>query len=115
RERGRPEGEGWEPVPVPLPTYVTAPVAPRATGGVDLDAPDAWSSARSGTAGPAAEATGTDRPAGTQQPERPGKRTAQDPAPRTGRTERARRGRDRDRTPLFDQYEGDDRPRAANE
>ncbi|WP_333768560.1 divisome protein SepX/GlpR, partial [Streptomyces sp. IBSBF 2435] len=41
--------DGWDPVPVPLPTYVTAPVAPRTTGGVDLGAPDTWSSARSGT------------------------------------------------------------------
>ncbi|MBK3588381.1 hypothetical protein JHN49_33650, partial [Streptomyces sp. MBT57] len=31
RERGRVQGDSWEPVPVPLPTYVTAPVAPRAT------------------------------------------------------------------------------------
>ncbi|MFD7948922.1 gephyrin-like molybdotransferase receptor GlpR, partial [Streptomyces sp. NPDC059744] len=28
RERGRAQGDSWEPVPVPLPTYVTAPVAP---------------------------------------------------------------------------------------
>lgn len=41
--------DGWEPVPVPLPTYVTAPVAPRTPGSVDLGAPDTWSSARSGT------------------------------------------------------------------
>ncbi|OMI39669.1 hypothetical protein SPAR_09858, partial [Streptomyces sparsogenes DSM 40356] len=52
RERGPSTGESWEPVPVPLPTYVTAPVAPRATGSVDLGAPDAWSSARSSTAEP---------------------------------------------------------------
>ncbi|MFC9059466.1 gephyrin-like molybdotransferase receptor GlpR, partial [Streptomyces sp. NPDC057074] len=45
--RGRPRGDSWDPVPVPLPTYVTAPVAPRATPDVDLAAPDAWSSARS--------------------------------------------------------------------
>ncbi|MCF3147202.1 divisome protein SepX/GlpR, partial [Streptomyces platensis] len=47
RERERPAPGSWEPVPVPLPTYVTAPVAPRATSHVDLDADDAWSSARS--------------------------------------------------------------------
>lgn len=40
-------GDSWDPVPVPLPTYVTAPVAPRASGDVDLGAPDTWSSARS--------------------------------------------------------------------
>ncbi|MGP3967411.1 divisome protein SepX/GlpR [Streptomyces sp. 6N223] len=41
----------WDPAPVPLPTYVNAPVAPRTTRGVDLDAPDTWSAARSTTAG----------------------------------------------------------------
>jgi hypothetical protein len=88
--------DGWEPVPVPLPTYVTAPVAPRTPGGVDLSDPDTWSAARSGT---------------SAAPERP--RTSQPATPRR---------RDRDRTPLFDQYAhpGDpaassDRPRAANE
>ncbi len=28
RDRDRVQGDSWEPVPVPLPTYVTAPVAP---------------------------------------------------------------------------------------
>ncbi|MEV0368292.1 gephyrin-like molybdotransferase receptor GlpR [Streptomyces sp. NPDC050636] len=84
RERPRPASGSWEPVPVPLPTYVTAPVAPRATSHVDLDADDAWSSARSSAA--------PDRP----QPETPARRP-------------------RGRTPLFDQYENEDRPRAANE
>ncbi|MCC9741036.1 gephyrin-like molybdotransferase receptor GlpR [Streptomyces sp. MNU89] len=107
RERVRSEGESWEPVPVPLPTYVTAPVAPRATGGVDLDAPDAWSSARSSAAGqPADEPSADPRP----QPE-PGS----GPAARESRRERGRRSRDRGRTPLFDQYADEDRPRAANE
>lgn len=45
------EPDGWEPAPVPLPTYVNAPVAPRSNRGVDLDAPDTWSAARSTTAG----------------------------------------------------------------
>nr|WP_202446643.1 hypothetical protein [Streptomyces sp. SID5468] len=90
--------DGWEPVPVPLPTYVTAPVAPRTPGSVDLGDPDTWSAARSGTsASPSADG-----------PERPGPR----PVPRRGRT------------PLFDQYAkaapdpeppAHDRPRAANE
>ncbi|MEU3190415.1 gephyrin-like molybdotransferase receptor GlpR [Streptomyces sp. NPDC006992] len=87
RDRDSSEGEGWEPVPVPLPTYVSAPVAPRATRGVDLEAPDAWSSARSSSV-PAAEPR---------------------PVAEDGSTA------DRDRTPLFDQYEGEQRPRAANE
>jgi hypothetical protein len=99
RERGAARGESWEPVPVPLPTYVTAPVAPRATGELDLGAPGTWSSARSSTADPAPPApTADDRPAqGTRRPQA------------------GRRSRDRGRTPLFDQYDEDDRPRAANE
>lgn len=52
RQRRPAQGDSWDPVPVPLPTYVTAPVAPRATSGVDLGAPDAWSSARSSAADP---------------------------------------------------------------
>jgi hypothetical protein len=36
-------GEAWSPVPVPVPTYVTAPVAPqRAARIVDLTRPGAW-------------------------------------------------------------------------
>ncbi|MFF0586257.1 gephyrin-like molybdotransferase receptor GlpR [Streptomyces sp. NPDC003781] len=118
--RGRPQGDSWDPVPVPLPTYVTAPVAPRATPDVDLAAPDAWSSARSSTvapdqedAAPAARAQGADRdrPAAApaeERPETPGRSDAR-------RAASARRARERGRTPLFDQYEDGDRPRAANE
>ncbi|MFJ6516163.1 gephyrin-like molybdotransferase receptor GlpR [Streptomyces sp. NPDC091406] len=102
RERGRVQGDSWEPVPVPLPTYVTAPVAPRATGGVEVGDPETWSAARSSTAEP----TQT----GTSHPTPP----AVDPAPRQ-RTNQSRRNRDRGRTPLFDQYDDEDRPRAANE
>ncbi|MFD4593865.1 divisome protein SepX/GlpR [Streptomyces rubiginosohelvolus] len=102
RERGRVQGDSWEPVPVPLPTYVTAPVAPRATGGVEVGDPETWSAARSSTAEP----TQT----GTSHPTAP----AVDPAPRQ-RTNQSRRNRDRGRTPLFDQYDDEDRPRAANE
>ncbi|WP_435809305.1 divisome protein SepX/GlpR [Streptomyces microflavus] len=102
RERGRVQGDSWEPVPVPLPTYVTAPVAPRATGGVEVGDPETWSAARSSTAEP----TQT----GTSHPTAP----AVDPAPRQ-RTNQSRRTRDRGRTPLFDQYDDEDRPRAANE
>ncbi|MFF8554426.1 gephyrin-like molybdotransferase receptor GlpR [Streptomyces sp. NPDC015501] len=101
RERGRVQGDSWEPVPVPLPTYVTAPVAPRATGGVEVGDPETWSAARSSTAEPQ---TGTSHP--TIPPV--------DPAPRQ-RAPQSRRNRDRGRTPLFDQYDDEDRPRAANE
>ncbi|WP_326766073.1 hypothetical protein OG978_17180 [Streptomyces sp. NBC_01591] len=100
RERGRVQGDSWEPVPVPLPTYVTAPVAPRATGGVEVGNPETWSAARSS----AAEPTGTSHPVAPPV----------DPAPRQ-RTNQSRRTRDRGRTPLFDQYEDGERPRAANE
>ncbi|MFI1888179.1 divisome protein SepX/GlpR [Streptomyces jumonjinensis] len=98
RDRGPASGDSWEPVPVPLPTYVTAPVAPRASGGVDMSDPETWSSARSSTA---------DRTPPPAEPadHAPGRRT---PPPR-------RMARDRGRTPLFDQYADDDRPRAANE
>ncbi|WP_418957541.1 gephyrin-like molybdotransferase receptor GlpR [Streptomyces tritici] len=96
RERGPVRGDSWDPVPVPLPTYVTAPVAPRATGGVDITDPETWSAARSSTAAEPAPAP------------------APDPAPRR-RAAPQRRGRDHGRTPLFDQYADEDRPRAANE
>ncbi|MFF4491146.1 gephyrin-like molybdotransferase receptor GlpR [Streptomyces sp. NPDC001544] len=118
RERRRRPGHGdsWDPVPVPLPTYVTAPVAPRATSDVDLTAPDTWSSARSGPATPEHEAQ-----AAAHEPE-PGEpeATAEDRPTDDGRTDArraasARRARERGRTPLFDQYEDGDRPRAANE
>ncbi|MFD8772935.1 gephyrin-like molybdotransferase receptor GlpR [Streptomyces sp. NPDC059916] len=117
RQRGPGHGDSWDPVPVPLPTYVTAPVAPRAAGSVDLGAPDAWSSARSSTAG-----------AAQQEPDR---RTGEGPAAASEecdgadgigdercdarRAASARRSRERGRTPLFDQYDDGGRPRAANE
>ncbi|MEU6234610.1 gephyrin-like molybdotransferase receptor GlpR [Kitasatospora sp. NPDC047058] len=46
RERGAAGPDSWEPVPVPLPTYVTAPVAPRVTRGLDLSAPGTWTAGR---------------------------------------------------------------------
>ncbi|MET9929480.1 MULTISPECIES: hypothetical protein [unclassified Streptomyces] len=92
RERGPARGDSWDPVPVPLPTYVTAPVAPRASSGVDITDPETWSAARSSTA-----ADPTPAPAPRRRPAAP------------------RRDRDHGRTPLFDQYADDDRPRAANE
>ncbi|NJQ15325.1 hypothetical protein HCN52_10275 [Streptomyces bohaiensis] len=92
RSGGAPDADGWEPAPVPLPTYVNAPVAPRSNRTVDLDAPDTWSAARSTTAGGAAVAVpGPATSGGTVRPQR---------------------------TPLFDQYEervDEDRPRAAGE
>ncbi|KOX29121.1 membrane protein [Streptomyces sp. NRRL F-6491] len=90
RERRPARGDSWDPVPVPLPTYVTAPVAPRASSGVDVTDPETWSAARSSTAADPAPA-----PAPRRRPAAP--------------------TRDHGRTPLFDQYADDDRPRAANE
>ncbi|MEV7504507.1 gephyrin-like molybdotransferase receptor GlpR [Streptomyces sp. NPDC093018] len=115
RERQRRPGHGdsWDPVPVPLPTYVTAPVAPRATSGVDLGAPDTWSSARSSSVAP--EETGQ-APAAEESEQ--SSAAADRPADGRGDARRAasaRRSRERGRTPLFDQYEDGDRPRAANE
>ncbi|MGW2320013.1 divisome protein SepX/GlpR [Streptomyces sp. NPDC001680] len=115
RERQRrPGGDSWDPVPVPLPTYVTAPVAPRASSDVDLGAPDTWSSARSSAVVPEREASRA--PAG----EADGQAPAAGGNPVGGRSDArrsasARRARERGRTPLFDQYEDGDRPRAANE
>ncbi|MEW5352811.1 gephyrin-like molybdotransferase receptor GlpR [Streptomyces sp. 16-176A] len=111
--RPRPgHGDSWDPVPVPLPTYVTAPVAPRATSDVDLGAPDTWSSARSSAAVPEQEPAAAE----AAEPSPPDEDRADD----DGRTDArraasARRSRERGRTPLFDQYEDGDRPRAANE
>ncbi|MGW2516661.1 divisome protein SepX/GlpR [Streptomyces sp. NPDC001617] len=126
RERQRRPGHGdsWDPVPVPLPTYVTAPVAPRATADVDLGAPDAWSSARSssvareqeaqaGSGGERREEAASEEAASEDDP-------AEAKADDDGRSDArraasARRARERGRTPLFDQYEDGERPRAANE
>ncbi|MFI1699578.1 gephyrin-like molybdotransferase receptor GlpR [Streptomyces bobili] len=122
RERQRRPGHGdsWDPVPVPLPTYVTAPVAPRATSDVDLGAPDTWSSARSSSVAPeqeAADAGSGHDTADDAQDEADGDTGRAEGGERTDarRAASARRSRERGRTPLFDQYEDGDRPRAANE
>ncbi|MGW0995439.1 divisome protein SepX/GlpR [Streptomyces sp. NPDC002523] len=129
RERRRRPGHGdsWDPVPVPLPTYVTAPVAPRATSDVDLGAPDAWSSARSSPVAPEQEAghapePSAEKPASPDAEDKPADGRG-DGRPQARRRSRGatpgaastRRARERGRTPLFDQYEEGDRPRAANE
>ncbi|GGN62468.1 hypothetical protein GCM10011579_029660 [Streptomyces albiflavescens] len=110
RQRGPGQGDSWDPVPVPLPTYVTAPVAPRATPSVDLGAPDAWSSARSSTVEPSAPEVepAAEEPSDEAEAGDDGRCDAR-------RAASARRARERGRTPLFDQYEDGERPRAANE
>lgn len=128
RERQRRPGHGdsWDPVPVPLPTYVTAPVAPRATSDVDLGAPDTWSSARSSAVVPEQEAGSAPKSEARDPEAVPGEKKADkavDGRPHARTRSRgaasavaaARRVRERGRTPLFDQYEDGDRPRAANE
>ncbi|MFI7299486.1 gephyrin-like molybdotransferase receptor GlpR [Streptomyces sp. NPDC050121] len=118
RQRRPGHGESWDPVPVPLPTYVTAPVAPRATSDVDLGAPDAWSSARSSSVAPEQEAaSAADAAAGDpEDTDRAEDRTVDgDERSDARRAASARRSRERGRTPLFDQYEDGERPRAANE
>ncbi|MER5940373.1 gephyrin-like molybdotransferase receptor GlpR [Streptomyces sp. NPDC001928] len=122
RERQRRPGHGdsWDPVPVPLPTYVTAPVAPRASSDVDLGAPDAWSSARSSTVGRDREA-GAEAADGSARGADSGDAGREEEKGEGGgrsdarRAASARRARERGRTPLFDQYEDGERPRAANE
>ncbi|OIV36660.1 hypothetical protein BIV57_14895 [Mangrovactinospora gilvigrisea] len=95
----------WSPVPLPLPTYVTAPVAPRATERLDLTAPDTFSAAR-GPAEPEAEA------------ERDAQREQQAAAPRRRPSPRANPRHPSGyqnpyAPPAYDPAE--DRPRAANE
>ncbi|WNM47374.1 hypothetical protein RMN57_23080 [Kitasatospora sp. CM 4170] len=53
RERAAAGPDSWEPVPVPLPTYVTAPVAPRVSRGLDLSAPGTWTAGRPAEVRPA--------------------------------------------------------------
>ncbi|MDQ0909912.1 hypothetical protein QFZ22_005897 [Streptomyces canus] len=113
-------GDSWDPVPVPLPTYVTAPVAPRATSDVDLGAPDAWSSARSSSAATPEQSGQETTPVAEDEESEELPDDAEDKPVAGGRSDArraasARRARERGRTPLFDQYEEGDRPRAANE
>ncbi|MGV9559894.1 divisome protein SepX/GlpR [Streptomyces sp. NPDC003401] len=120
RQRRPDHGDSWDPVPVPLPTYVTAPVAPRATSDVDLGAPDTWSSARSSAVAPEHEAAdgapAQDAADGAQDvPDGDAGRPEDGERSDARRAASARRSRERVRTPLFDQYEDGERPRAANE
>ncbi|OQR65931.1 hypothetical protein B6E66_01020 [Streptomyces maremycinicus] len=118
RQRRPGHGESWDPVPVPLPTYVTAPVAPRATSDVDLGAPDSWSSARSSSVAPEHDAAdAADASAGDPDDADHAEDRGADGDERSDarRAASARRSRERGRTPLFDQYEDGERPLAANE
>jgi hypothetical protein len=44
--RAAEQAAGWQPVPVPLPTYVSKPMAPRRAPSIDLTRPGAWSEAQ---------------------------------------------------------------------
>ena len=48
--RAAEEAGRWDPVPVPLPTYVSKPPAPRRAPPIDLTEPGSWSEAQMGTA-----------------------------------------------------------------
>jgi hypothetical protein len=70
--RAAAEAQGWQPVPVPLPTYVSKPMAPRRAPTIDLTRPGAWSEAQGATAGgeaaPFDQTTGPDPTPGRQPP-----------------------------------------------
>jgi hypothetical protein len=73
-ERARVAAEaGWNPVPVPLPTYVSKPVVPRRGPTIDLTNPGVWTAAQAEPAAQAEQATG--EPATTP----PRQRTAEPP------------------------------------
>lgn len=38
--------DAWQPVPVPVPTYITKPVAPRVARSIDLSSAGSWTSGR---------------------------------------------------------------------
>jgi hypothetical protein len=64
REQSRRDAEraaGWQPTPVPLPTYVTKPVAPRVGRAIDLTQPGAWTEAQ------ALSASGSSSPGATEE------------------------------------------------
>jgi hypothetical protein len=46
-EQAERDPDRWDPVSVPLPTYVSKPVAPRSVSTIDLDSTGVWSSGRS--------------------------------------------------------------------
>ncbi len=63
--------DSWDPVSVPLPTYVSKPVAPRSVSTIDLDSTGVWSSGRSASdSALAREADAADRAAGSAQADR---------------------------------------------
>jgi hypothetical protein len=75
-DRAAPDADGWQPVPVPLPTYVTKPKAVRTTRTIDLGSPGVWSSGR-GEDAPAEQAAPPAEQPAAPEPVRP----SYEPAP----------------------------------
>ena len=63
--------DSWDPVYVPLPTYVSKPVATRSVSTIDLDSTGVWSSGRNASDSKLArEAEAAERPASSESGER---------------------------------------------
>ena len=63
--------DSWDPVSVPLPTYVSKPVATRTVSTIDLDSTGVWSSGRNASDSKLArEAEAAERPASSESSER---------------------------------------------
>ena len=63
--------DSWDPVYVPLPTYVSKPVATRSVSTIDLDSTGVWSSGRNASDSRLArEAEAAERPASSESGER---------------------------------------------
>ena len=63
--------DSWDPVSVPLPTYVSKPVATRTVSTIDLDSTGVWSSGHNASDSKLArEAEAAERPASSESEER---------------------------------------------
>ena len=63
--------DSWDPVSVPLPTYVSKPVATRSVSTIDLDSTGVWSSGRNASDSKLArEAEAAERPSSSESSER---------------------------------------------
>ena len=63
--------DSWDPVSVPLPTYVSKPVATRSVSTIDLDSTGVWSSGHNASDSKLArEAEAAERPSASEAAER---------------------------------------------
>jgi hypothetical protein len=63
--------DSWDPVSVPLPTYVSKPVATRSVSSIDLESTGVWSSGRNASDSKLArEAEAAERPSASESAER---------------------------------------------